>query len=1106
MKEGLTKKIIIIVSVVSAIVITFVVLAFATGNTHYPNLSDPNGVFYQRLDDQGNVIYTITNQDIYEEIKSNNGIQQLIYMTDSMILSDYLDQVTQEQIDNKILELTYGTSDPTIIADMSDADKAKAEKQFAQQILLSSFQDNEDEYARILVARELYAREKAAENDQVTEQDVANAYLNSYFSDISEIRLRFTSTEDAAATLRHFNLLTLSDADLREYNGYVYNNETLVDSDNNIIQAYIPVSSYYFDENSDIAKANGDVMYELGANDAYYLDGNSYNIDPATGDLVDASDTVVIPADQLFDTQEEAQTYKDDNTVYYTVTKTDPYNMDETTLVKDSDENVIYTIDPDGTIYDAGSNDVTDTTDLVVNKVYTAIEDVNNPTANNTTALTDEEMLAKYVDMYNYIYGTYRDLLPTGQTAEQLTALDSADITYNFDAVTDISASLATYMFKTLSIADDNRYTEVPVNYGSFYYMAYKLSEGTKTDVMDTIFGYVAPLITIPTVIGDSIQLPTTTYYNGTITWGSSDSDVITNVGVVTVPSEDTAVDLTYTITILGDTYEGTIAVTVLADGSTQEVTEPTWTEISLKTIINDDATYNEIYNKLLDDYVYGDSGSDNVTSAMEALRADLGFKIFDHYVGLDYQQMDSTFVIDDKGDKTILASFDKTLTSDQPITITADEFFTFAVAKNSALYTLYASQYKEQLYSQYYTSMFGTQRNITKNKSSVMDQMYSSVDNAKQYYAYLQKLYSNYGLTFNFNSFMDYAYVKYNTKTELELLQYFVEGKLQPYFIHETLQANDVVDMIYDTVQDNYQNYFDLNVTQLLVYVDFDEDGDPDNFNDYEDSLTDVQLAAFQAQLATLEHTVSDYDGTFSDLITEYNDAARDDATWGQFKQAGFLLLTEDLNMQDKNDSSQTHALNYNGDYGVKDTYVPEFVTGLVDLYQEYLLPQNVNADELESDAVATQFGLHFILATKGADFDQPTCEFTEEDSSNPVYSDGAENANGAPSLEQMQLYALYKFYSDVYDLSDTTIEETYGITVPDLPTSVISALDFYMGGILDNFYVFGTLNVNITNRLQSGEFLPSTYTSMTNNELMTLLQQVGDVYYDAVFSDYTN
>lgn len=1103
MKEGLTKKIIIIVSVVSAVVLTFVILAFATGNTYYPSLSNPDEIFYQRLDDQGNVIYTITNKDVYEEIKSNNGIQQLIYMTDSMLLSDYITQVTQDQIDNKLLELTYGTSDPDEIADIKDKTKSDMETQFAQQMLLGGFKDHEDEYARLLVARELYAKDKADEDEQITDYIIGNAYLNNYFDDISAIKIRFTSEDDAKSVMQLFNLFTLSDSELREYNGYIYDNETILDPDDNIVEAYIPVDAYYFTEDDDIAKADGTVMYELGANNIYYREGKTFNID-AGGNFVDSDLNVIIPTDHLFDTQDEAVTYKNDNTQYFTVTKTDPYDMNETSVVKDNTDAVIYTINSDGHIFDNGDNDVTYTTDLVVNKIYTAIEDVTTPTVNNTSELTDEEILVKYIEMYNYVYGVYRDLLPTDKTDSELASLNNEYINFNYDAEADIDSSLATYMFKTLSIQDENRFSVEPQSFGNFYYMVYKLTEGTKTDIMSTIFGYVAPLITIPTQIGSDIELPYSTYYDGTITWQSTDASVISSTGVVTTPTEDTEVVLDYTIKIFGETYDGSITVTVLADGETQEVTEPTWDEVSLKTIINDDTVYNDLYNKLLDDYIYGNSGADNVNKAMLALRTDLGFTIYDHFVGLDYQQMDSTFELNKKGDKTILASFDHSLTSDNPITITADDFFEYALTKNAALYTLYANQYYELLNSDYFTLEFGTQKDLTKNKSDGMDEMYASVENAKQYYTYLQRLYSNYGLAFNYSSFIDYAYIKYGTKTELDLLQYFVEGKLQPYFIHETLSSLDSVDMIYDTVQDNFDNYFSLNVSQLLVYIDFDEDGKPDDFNDYKDQLTPAEITDFETLEATLEQAVSEYDGSFSDLITEYNNASRDDDTWGVFKQNGLFLLTEDLNKQDKDDSSKTHSLTYSGDYGVKDSYVPEFVDALIDLYDEYQLPQNEDLDELQSDAVSTQFGLHFILVTPGENFEKPTCNFTEDDPSNPQYTVGSENNNDAPTLEQMQLYSLYKFYSSVYDLTDTDIEDKYGITIPNLPLDVIDALDFYMGNLVDSFYVFGTLNVNIIDKIESGEFQQNSYTQLSNNDLMAMLEEIKDVYYDAVFGDY--
>ncbi len=1106
MKELLTKKLIIIVSIVSVIVLTAVILAFATGNTNYPSLSDPDGVFYERLDEQGNVIYTITNKEIYEEIKANDGIQQLIYMTDSILLADYIDQVTQTQVDEKLLELTYGTSDPDELADLDDDTKTDLETQFAQSMVLGGFQDNEEEYARLMVARELYAMDHAIDIEEISEREVALAYLNDYFSDIAAIKIRFTSEEDANFVLQKFNLVSLADLSLREYNGYVFYDESILDGDDNVVEAYIPIDVYYIEsEDEDILDIDGNVIYEMGANDVYYKDGITYNID-ANGNLVNSALEIIIPAANLFDNVDDATAYSEANTQYFTVSKVDPFDENEDAVVKDSTDTVVYTIDSDGHIFDLASNDVTYTTDLVVNKTYTAIENVETVTSNNSTELSDEELLAKYIDMYNYVYGVYRDTLPVGSTDTELAALDNDFIHFNYDTVSDLDSTLATYMFDTLNIADEDveRYSLAPESINGYYYLIYKLTEGTKEDFMQTIWDYLDPLVVIPTTVGADIELPTSTYYSGTISWTSGDTTIIASDGTITLPTEDTVVTMTYKLTVLGETHTGTIDVTVLADGETVEVTEPEWEEVSLETIINDPTGYEYLYNKLLDDYIYGDDGSDNIEAYLQTLRADLNFQIFDHYVGLDYQALDSTFVLNEKGDKTILASFDSTLTSDEELVITADDFLEFALTKNAALYTLYASQYKELLYSSYFEMIFGTQTDLMKNNTTAMDEIYASLDNAKSYYSYLEQMYAQYGLSLGYASFSEYAYSQYGTKTELELLQYFVGARLQPYLIEETLNSLDIVNAIQATVQDYYDNYFSLSVNQLLVYLDFDEDGTPDNFFDYKDELTVDQETTFAQLQARLEQAIDEYDGTFSELITEYNDATREDETWGEFKQNGFFMLTEYLDTVDSDDSSVYHSLTYSGDYGVKDTYVPEFVDALIALYQEYQLPQNQDKDEMYSPTIETEFGLHIILATQGDDFDKPSAAFAEDDPDDPEYSVGSENDSDVPSLEQMQLYALYQFYSTAYDLTDDTIEETYGITIPDLPTSVEDALDVYVGDILSGFYVLGTINVNISERLMDGQFVSNIYTTNNDAVLMTMLSEIKDIYFTAVFSDY--
>jgi hypothetical protein len=908
--------------------------------------------------------------------------------------------------------------------------------------------------------------------------------------------------------MEKFNLVSLAGVDLRLYNGYVYANETLLDNDDEIIEAYLPVDIYYFDEDDNILNMDDDIVYTLGVNGIYTdSDDLEYRIEATTGNLIDGLLNVVIEDAMIFDDLAAAEVYEEANTIYYTVTRSNPYNMDETINVVNSSDEIKFTIDPDGHIWDDLGADVTFTTDLVVNKVYTPIEDVVIVSSNNSTELNEEEVLAKYIEMYNYVYGNYRTALATDATAEDLIALDDENIHFNYTELNEINSGMAEYLFNTLAIGgDDERYSKTPTLIAngntSYYYMAYKLEDSPKIDVMTTIFDYIEPTVIIPTTIGGTIELPKTTYYDGTIAWSSSDSTIISSTGIVNNPDVDTEVDLTFTLSVLGKTKSFTRTVTVLASGDTEEVTESDWTEVSLKSILNNDTIYDLLYAQLIDDYVYGTNGADNVDKALLETRADLGFVIYDRYIGLDYQSLDAGFLLDSKGDKEIICSFEKTLDSDEGFEVTADEFFTYALTRNSALYVLYAAQDKELLYSTYFTDIFGEKTDLRKNNSDKMAEMYTAISNSKSEYVYYESLYASMGSTFGYGSYIEYAYARYGVKSEMELLQYFVTSELQPHLIQETSEKYDVVEALYPTVQEYYDNYFSLDVNQVLIHLDYDEDGNPDDFNEYKDAMTPAETDAFNALLARLEVAIDDFEGTFGELVVEYNDASREDEIWGEFKQNGFLILTENLNATDEDGGS--HSLTYSGTYGVKDAFVQEFVDALIVLYQEYQLPQNLDKDSLFSDLITTEFGLHLIKVEQGDDFDQPSCEFSEEDSSTPEYSVGLENDNDMPSLEQLQLYALYKYYAMVYDLSDADIESKYGITVPNIPNALNTALTFYFDDLLSSTYVLGTININIADKMADGEFLPVSYTTKDNAALMAMLEDVRDVYYEAIIGDY--
>ncbi|MBU0997025.1 MAG: hypothetical protein KKE16_03160 [Firmicutes bacterium] len=1109
MKTNGTKKAIIIFSILIVIVLSAILVAFATGNTRYPSLSDPNGVFYQRLDADGNVVYTITNQELFEEIKGNDGVSQTLLLIDSYLLKSYLDDLTDEQIQTKITELTYGTADPDDLATLDDETKTSLETTFTQSMILAGYENNQEAYASIVLARELFARDNIDENGEVTGMEVASEYVTSYFEDIKAIRIRFTSLADAKDVMKQFNLLTYNTVTLREYLGYVFTSETLLDDDTAVVEAYTTVTPYYFDASGNILDLTETIIYTKGTNDIYTKSSSTteYTID-GSGNLVDVSLTVIIPNTELFDSLETAEAYKETNTVYYTVSKVDAFDENEDAVVKDRSDNIVYTIDSDGKIYDTALNDVTDSTDLIVNKVYTSIDSVSVATLNNSTALTNSEVLKKYIQMYNYVYGGYRDLISETASADTLLESDNPYLTFTYEDVYATQTSLATYMFRTLDLSNTANlpFSVSPKAYAGSsddsYYLVYKLDQENKVDLYGKMTDLIEDEINLPAQTVDNLTLPLTGWFDSKIAWSSEIIDVIANDGTVTLPDEDTPVELNYTITVGGVARTGSVVVTVLASGTTSTVVPSINTEPTVKSVLNDPTVYSLLYNQLVDEMVYGTSGETNVTNQLILLRNEYNLQINDYYLAMEYADTDGDFVINEKGDKVILASVSGRIGDEETsYAISADDFLSYTLTKNPGLYILYASQVKEQIFSTYFQEVFGDQTNISKNKSDKMDAMYQQVQSAKDYYIYLSNLYAQYGMALPYENFSDYAYMQYKTKTEAELLNYFIQGVIQPYMINEAMTDYDLIDMLFPTVSEYYDNYFSLNVTHIVIYLDFDEDGTPDSYNDYIASLNEVDASAFESMIAQIETAIDEYDGTYTELMTEYEAATRDDATWGSFKQAGIMMLTETLNQTDEDGIS--HSVTYSGDYGVKDSYVPEYVEALINLYQEYQLEQNLTLENMIG-TVSTDFGYHVIKVTKGDDFDQPSAAFTEDDSANPEYSVGSENESDEPTLAQIALYAQYFFYSTAYDLSDADVEITYDIEIPNIPASVSSALKVYFDPLLQNVYVLGTVNVVLADYLVDGEFVTNDYTDFTSAEIFAMLTEVHDVYYDALFAEY--
>ena len=519
------------------------------------------------------------------------------------------------------------------------------------------------------------------------------------------------------------------------------------------------------------------------------------------------------------------------------------------------------------------------------------------------------------------------------------------------------------------------------------------------------------------------------------------------------------------------------------------DLSEFAGTKAELEALIGADV-YQEIETILVDKNL---SLSSFTAQRLVELRREREFKIFDYYLGMDYMMIDTEFEPDEVGHATDLAAYDDT-------TITAEAFFAYAMGHNAPLNLLYAAQ-MPYLIHDHYASLYCygdevCEYDIAKNSSLKMERHHSDLLERKE--AYLESSYVDY------YTFEEYVYIGFGATSEVELLElYYVKSALQPLAIYDLVRANDwqILEEYLQTELDKaYENYFSLNVNHLLIYVDRNEDGTPDDYWQFVDDETDLE--AYNALITAFEDAIVDFlneseDNTFQTLITAYNRAKRNDALWGQFKNYGFYLMQENL--------SSSGSLTYSS---AKNVYAPTFVEGMIDAYQAYRLEDNVDKDRLLYETfVETVYGRHLLEVTKGANFTPPSAKFTMtyDSEQNPLYALGTANTSDRLSLSQLKVYAEYRFLEMVYG-TDTDMMTAMDVSMPKIPTAVKTALATFFQDLYDAVYVIGTLNTDVATKLAQGAIVDQNgyYTDMSTAQMLEALANLHDIYFDQVFPDY--
>ncbi|HKL47302.1 MAG TPA: immunoglobulin-like domain-containing protein, partial [Candidatus Izemoplasmatales bacterium] len=721
--------------------------------------------------------------------------------------------------------------------------------------------------------------------------------------------------------------------------------------------------------------------------------------------------------------------------------------------------------------------DVTATVDLRFNKVFEAIEDVETFTSNNTNELTDDEVLTYYIKMYNVIYGEYRTPLDETANTTDLVALDNEFFAFNYDEVNNQNASLADYLFSDISQLNEKTYAAEPRVIGDFAYMVYKLQEPSKIDLKTLVMDIIEDTINLPEVTNTDISLPTEGPYSSTINWTSSEDEIIENDGTIIVPDEDTLVSLQYTINVLGVSHTGVEFVRVPSTAS--ETTETTSEETSLgeytslKTLIDNDTLYQEIETILLENKLEESAILDDY---MVEARQNADFKINDYYVAMNYRfNYDADFEFG-KGDSEVLASIDA---DGERFDLTAESFYQSALDRNPTLMIFYASQLKEAIHSDDYKTIFGNETDIEDNESERMEALRDSVQNFENLYNFLiqqrdtnPQMYNYYKMVYgvseaNFDSYQLFIYSALNVRTETEILENYVLDELRLSFVKDVLDDVTITNDIYEVAEDNYNNYFSLKAEHILIHIDYDEDGSPDDYDTYFEGLSTSEQTDLNTLLSGLETTIRQQDSSLESIVESFRDAKRDDEDWGVYKQAGFLLKYESLNPTNRDDEESSITYMY-----AKNTFVDAFTNKLIELYEDYQDPLNVDEESLlASKLVETQFGLHLIEVTKDAEDNLEGISFEINEDDYETISDGLLNDQPAPTLTQIETYFSYKIYETFYSLDDIDVESIYDIELPEIPADVLEDFDAITEESLEPIFGNYMVNYALLLHIQDGE-----------------------------------
>ena len=189
-----------------------------------PQISNGDNIYLELSD------FDITKQELCKVMKDVDGLDYLIEYVDELILQDYVNSITQQEIDDELLIVTYLTDDLDIIAEIqADAEaNQKFIDSFRQNLTIMGFNPDDPDALRAFVElsiAKLKMVEETVRNAQegspylISEASIEYYYNQTVYNDACVLEVRFTSVTEATLVFDHFNLVPNFNTGFGEYFG-----------------------------------------------------------------------------------------------------------------------------------------------------------------------------------------------------------------------------------------------------------------------------------------------------------------------------------------------------------------------------------------------------------------------------------------------------------------------------------------------------------------------------------------------------------------------------------------------------------------------------------------------------------------------------------------------------------------------------------------------------------------------------------------------------------------------------------------------------------------------------------------------------------------------